>query len=176
MSPQTARDFMNASWTTSLIEVLTGISRTLIATYTKEQRWGLWIYCHLSQFSEILAAFGLMLEFRFKFDSCSSSNWGSFHFHAQDRIRLRFGLMFEFRFMIVKESCSSSNSISFQFRARVPIRVRFTFRARVPICVRFGFGLGCDTRTRIGDCGFVALYVVVSTTRYRAKMNTIFLV
>ena len=77
--------------------------------------------------------------------------------------------------MIVKESCSSSNSIWFQFRARVPIRVSFTFRARVPICARFGFVFGCDTRT--SDRGlWVCNFVVLSTTRYRAKMNTIFLV
>ena len=80
-----------------------------------------------------------------------------FHFHAQDLIRLRFGLMFEFGLMLLKELCSSSNSISFQFRDRVPIRVRFIFRARVTIYVRFGFAFGCHTRTRIGDCGFVAL-------------------
>ena len=30
--------------------------------------------CHLSQFSEILVAFGLILELQFKFDSCSSSD------------------------------------------------------------------------------------------------------
>ena len=73
------------------------------------------------------------------------------------RVPIQVQFVFKFRFMIVKESCSSSNSIWFQFRARVPIRVGFTFRARVPICVRFGFVFGCDTRTRIGDCGFVTL-------------------
>ena len=114
---------------------------------------------HLSQFCEILVAFGLMLEFRFNFDSCSSSNLSSFHFHAQDLIRLRFGLMFEFRFMLVKESWSSSTQFCFGL---VP-EYRFAFVSLFVLEFRFVFvsDSGSDvrlTRTRIGDCGFVALW------------------
>ena len=45
-----------------------------------------------------------------------------------------------------------------QFRFSFVPEYRFAFLSLFAICVRFGFGLGCETRTRIGDCGFVGLW------------------
>ena len=66
--------------------------------------------------------------------------------------------MFKTWFAFVSDWCSSSDSWLLRNYARVPTQFRFTFRARVPICVCFGYELGCETRTRIGDCGFVGLW------------------
>ena len=73
MSPQTARGFTSANWTTPLIEVITGNSRKSTAACTKEQRWktGMLLFEFELEFDALVRIYVLVGSGRMCMDSCS---------------------------------------------------------------------------------------------------------